>query len=149
MQEQTHNTRCCNVQWIHYCHKVQGSQNLQQRSQNTRNKERTQTDTCAVLSRVQGSAPSSLVQFQEVPAKLRVNCNSEVLHKVLWSCKSRQSRGTKCYCTVPIDTTPTQTQNKSFPGHSIRVPAVPKCHQQVFRLRNQLSRNGCALVFRV
>ena len=147
MQEQNHNNRYCNVHCIHYSRKVQYSQNLQQRLQNTRNEEITQTDTCVVLSRVQRSAPPSLVQFQQVPAKLHVNCNSEVLCKVLRSCSTTKSRGTRCYCTVPNETTPKETPNKTFPGHSSRVPAVPKCHRRVFRFRNQLSRNGGALIF--
>ena len=71
---------------------------------------------------------------------------NEVLRNVLRSCKSTKSRSPKCDCTRPTEQNPNETQKQLFPGHSIRVPAVPKFHRRVFRLRNQLSRNGGALV---
>ena len=40
------------------------------------------------------------------------------------------SRGPKRYCARPMSTKLSQTQNKTIPGHSSCVPAVPKLHRR-------------------
>ena len=91
---------------------------------------RTQTNTCAGFSRVQTSVLPSFNKFQQVPAKLHVSCKPKYCTKYYGAAARPKSRGPKRYCARPIRQNYPKTQNKTIPGHSSCVPAVPKLHRR-------------------
>ena len=106
------------------------AQNVQQHEHTVRNKEVTQTNTCAGFSRVQTSVLPSFNKFQQVPAKLHVCCKPKYCTKYYGAAAHQNPAAQSAIAHGRCDKTIPKQQNKTIPGHSSCVPAVPKLHRR-------------------
>ena len=106
------------------------AQNVQQHEHTVRNKEVTQTNTCAEFRRVQTSVLSSFNKFQQVPAKLHVNCKSKYCTKYYGAAGRHNPAAQSAIAHGRLHKTIPKRKTTPIPGHSNCVPAVPKLHRR-------------------